>query len=673
DQARAVLIDELTAFTNTGEPLSKASRPSTSFARQFAELTRDVAEEASSLASRIWSDIGGLRDAIYGGDFDLVRLIGRHAGLIGVIGTTFATLMILRLLRRPLSAHMTNLAARDGMLGAAFRLFGLVLVDILVVLLAFGCGYGLALSMFGEPGRVGVDQSLFLNGFLAVELAKAALRGGISPGSASLRFLPIGDRTARFAYRRASMITSIIGYGLLVAAPLAAIEISPAFGRAIAVLVMAAALILTLLGIWKLRSFLAEDAASTDAEADLTGRALAILDRIWPWLASVYALGVFAIAVSRPSAVLPSVIEATARSLLAVVAGAALVMLIGRIIKKGVPLPAGLRSDLPELGRRLDRLVPNFLKGLRLIVLIAVALMVIDAWQLIDVGGWLTSDSGDALLGTAASVAFVLAIAWLIWLAFTSWIEYRLSGSNRHMAGARERTLLSLFGNAATIAVAAIATMLVLSELGINIGPLLAGAGVLGLAIGFGAQKLVQDIITGVFIQFENAINTGDVVTVASITGVVEHLSIRSIGIRDVAGTYHLIPFSTIDSVANFNRGFAYHVADIGIAYKESVREAKEAMTTAFERVRAGDLGEHIRADLEMLGVDALGDSAVVVRARIRTAPGQQWAVGRAYNELVKEVFDERGIDIPFPHMTICLDTDKEGKTQLDGVLPAPT
>jgi small conductance mechanosensitive channel len=178
----------------------------------------------------------------------------------------------------------------------------------------------------------------------------------------------------------------------------------------------------------------------------------------------------------------------------------------------------------------------------------------------------------------------------------------------------------------------------------------------------------VQDIITGVFIQFENAINTGDVVTVASVTGTVERLSVRSVGLRDLAGTYHLIPFSAVDTVANFNRGFAYHVAEIGIAYKESVGDAKAAMAEAFKRLQAGELGAGIVGDLEMQGVTALGDSSVVVRARVKTLPGRQWAIGRAYNELLKDVFDEHGIEIPFPHMTMFWGTDKAGKTQLAGV-----
>lgn len=680
DKARAELIAKLNALTANEAPGSEAEPAPISFVRQAAGLSRKIGEEAVSLVNRVWQDVQGLGELV-GSGIDPGHLISTHLELISVIAATFAVLMILRLLLRPLFNRITAQASRSGALSSALWLLATVLIDAVAALVAFACGYGLALGVFGEPGRISVGQSLFLNGFLAVELLKAACRGVISPGSAALRFLPINDRTAGFAYGRSSTIVSIIGYAVLVAAPITAIGISSTSGRALTVLAMIVALILTLLGIWRLRTLLVEQTATDNRDAtgspdvtggrgdDLTGRALTMLDHIWPWLASLYAICVFAVAVSRPAEVLPFVLGATVRSMLAIAAGVGLVILIGRSIEKGVPLPSSLRSNRPQLGRRLDHLVPMLLKTLRLIVLVTVTLTVIDAWGILDVGGWLSSSSGEAFTGVAGSVTLVVLLAYLIWLASMSWIEYRLSDHRGHLAGAREKTLLSLFANAITIALVAITAMLVLSELGIEIGPLLAGAGVVGLAIGFGAQKLVQDIITGVFIQFENAINTGDVVTVAGTTGVVERLSVRSIGIRDIAGTYHLIPFSAVDQVSNFNRGFAYHVADIGIAYKENVSDAKEAMQAAFERLKDGDLADHLLGDLEILGVNALGDSAVVVRGRIRTAPGQQWAVGRAYNERVKEVFDERGIDIPFPHMTLYFGTDKDGRTQLDGRL----
>ncbi len=668
EQARAALVDKLNALAGESEAPAETAK-TTSIARQVAVVTQTAAEDVSSLFGRIWQDVLGIRDLIGSGDLDLGKAIEASQGLIGVIASTFLVLLVLRMLLRPLFGRMAVQASKNGLVGSVLWLVASIVIDAVSVLIAYGCGYGIALGVFGEAGRIGVDQSLFLNAFLLVELVKTALRGGIAPRFAALRFLPIEDRTAGFAYGRSAAIASIVGYGALVAAPLANAGISNAFGRAITVIALIIALVLALHGIWKLKRLLAEEAVAHGDEDDITGRALALLDRIWPWLASLYVIGVFVIAISRPAAVLPYVLGATARSALAIVVGVGLTVLIGRSIRKGVPLPSSLRSSMPQLKGRLDRVVPTLLKVIRLIVLIAVVLTVVDAWGIVDVGGWLTSEGGESMVGAFASVALVILLAYLVWLAAMSWIEYRLSGNGSHVASARARTLLSLFGNAITIALAVLAVMLVLSELGIDIGPLLAGAGVVGLAVGFGAQKLVQDIITGVFIQFENAINTGDVVTVAGTTGTVERLSVRSIGIRDVSGTYHLIPFSAVDQVSNFNRGFAYHVADIGIAYKESVPEAKEAMQAAFDRLKATELADDLRDDLELLGVQALGDSAVVVRGRIKTAPGRQWAIGRAYNELVKEVFDERGIDIPFPHMTVYMGTDKDGHTQLAGLL----
>ena len=179
--------------------------------------------------------------------------------------------------------------------------------------------------------------------------------------------------------------------------------------------------------------------------------------------------------------------------------------------------------------------------------------------------------------------------------------------------------------------------------------------GVLGLAIGFGAQKLVQDIITGIFIQLENAINEGDVVTVAGLTGSVEKLTIRSVGLRDVAGTYHLIPFSSVDTVGNFMRRFAYHVEVVGVDYASDLEIVKTAMHSAFDRLKEGPLGREIIAPLEWHGVVGLSDSSVNLRARIKTRPGQQWAVGRAYTEQVKYALDEAGVSIPFPHRELKL------------------
>ena len=173
----------------------------------------------------------------------------------------------------------------------------------------------------------------------------------------------------------------------------------------------------------------------------------------------------------------------------------------------------------------------------------------------------------------------------------------------------------------------------------------------------------MQDIITGVFIQLENAINSGDVVSAGGVTGTAEKLTIRSLGIRDLSGTYHLIPFSSVDTVANYMREFAYHVGEYGVAYREDIDEVIVRLREAYaELIADPDQKANILAELEVHGVTALADSSVNIRVRIKTLPGAQWGVGRAYNRLVKYHLDAAGIEIPFPHLTMYFGEDKQGK-----------
>jgi small-conductance mechanosensitive channel len=332
-------------------------------------------------------------------------------------------------------------------------------------------------------------------------------------------------------------------------------------------------------------------------------------------------------------------------------------------MRHGVVLPAKVTERFPALEMRLNTFVPQALFVLRLIVVLAVSVYALQVIGMIDYSTWAAGGGSEVIL-QVATVLIILLVAFILWLILSSWVEYRLNPAFGRPATARETTLLTLLRNATTIAILVITLMVALSELGLNIAPLLASAGVLGLAIGFGAQKMVQDIITGVFIQFENAINVGDVVTTGGITGAVEKLTVRSVSLRDLNGVYHIIPFSSVDMVSNFTREFSYHVADMGIAYRENIDEARDAMFEGFEELKADpDEGANIIGDFEWFGVESLGDSAVVMRARIKTLPGKQWGVGRAYNGIMKKIFDARGIEIPFPHQTVYFGENKDGST----------
>ena len=192
--------------------------------------------------------------------------------------------------------------------------------------------------------------------------------------------------------------------------------------------------------------------------------------------------------------------------------------------------------------------------------------------------------------------------------------------------------------------------MLVLGELGVSLAPILGAAGVVGLAIGFGAQSLVKDYFTGFFILFEDQIRTGDVVTIAKISGAVEDITLRHVRLRDYDGNVHFIPNSLITTVTNMSRGFAHAVMDVGVAYRENVDEVMAEMHEVGRAMRADPaFRKLIVDDLEMAGVERLDQSAVVIRCRIKVAPLQQRTVRREYLRRVKSAFDAHGIEIPYP------------------------
>jgi len=186
------------------------------------------------------------------------------------------------------------------------------------------------------------------------------------------------------------------------------------------------------------------------------------------------------------------------------------------------------------------------------------------------------------------------------------------------------------------------------------VAPILGAAGVVGLAVGFGAQSLVKDYFTGFFILLENQIRQGDVVKLGDHAGLVEEVTLRYVQLRDYDGNVHFVPNGTISTVVNMSRGYAQAVVDIGIGYGEDVDRVIEVMREVGAEMRADPVhASRILDSLDVAGVDKWGDSAVIIRARFRVAPLEQWNVKRDYLRRLKRAFDERGIEIPFPQRTL--------------------
>ena len=226
----------------------------------------------------------------------------------------------------------------------------------------------------------------------------------------------------------------------------------------------------------------------------------------------------------------------------------------------------------------------------------------------------------------------------------------------------RIETLGQVFHYVASVVIVVVAGMLLLGELGISIGPLLATAGVVGMAIGFGAQHLIRDYFTGFFILLENQIRQGDVVEVAGKGGLVEEVTLRYIKLRDYEGNVHFIPNGAISTVTNMSRGFAFSVIDVGVAYRENIDEVIEIMKQVGTELRQDTaFASKILEDIEMAGVDKLDDSAVVIRCRFKVPPLEQWGVRREYLKRLKQAFDAKGIEIPYPHITVYPGQAKDG------------
>ncbi|MCE5250423.1 mechanosensitive ion channel family protein [bacterium] len=227
----------------------------------------------------------------------------------------------------------------------------------------------------------------------------------------------------------------------------------------------------------------------------------------------------------------------------------------------------------------------------------------------------------------------------------------------------RADTLRSIIRYMLTIGIAVIAAVTIMDELNIKIGPILAAAGVVGLAVGFGAQTLVQDVIGGFFILLEDEIRVGDVVQIAGKSGLVERINLRMTVLRDLSGNVHYIRNGQIDVVTNMTKEYSHYVFDIGVSYHEDVDKVMDVIKQVDEELRNDPLfRDDILEPIEILGLDQFAESALIIKARTKTKPIKQWGVARAFNRLLKKKFDERGIEIPFPQITLTMGADKEGQ-----------
>ncbi|NKB19134.1 MAG: mechanosensitive ion channel [Alphaproteobacteria bacterium] len=547
----------------------------------------------------------------------------------------------------------------DGLWVQVSALLARTALDI-VPIIGFVAG-SYAVLLLVDPGAVSQEVIIALiMANVIVRLIMALARMILAPVAGSLRLLPIKDVDANYMFIWARRLTdvSVYGYALVQISQLLGL---PAEGADTFLKIMGlfVALLLVVF-ILQNRNLVANWLRGTEKDSDSTAPFRSKIADIWHVPALIYVVALYAVWALAVEDGFGKLLQATVLTIIILIAARLIQLAINRTSRRLFSLKPEVKQRYPSLEARANRYQPILEKTTSIVVNIVATFTILEAWGL-DAFDWLKTPFGQRVSGSLITIALLLIIAIIIWEMTSAVVERYLSRGDGDVS-ARTRTLLPLLRTAVLVILVTIVVMVTLSELGLNIGPLLAGAGVIGLAIGFGAQTLVKDIITGLFILVEDHISVGDVVKVGSHAGTVEKITLRTIQLRDLGGTVHVVPFSSVTTLENMTKDFSRYVFTVGVAYREDTDHVVDVLRELGDELLQDERYKpFILQPLEILGVDSFGDNAVNIKARITTVPVKQWAVGREFNRRMKQRFDELGIEIPFPHRTIYFGEDLSG------------
>lgn len=541
-------------------------------------------------------------------------------------------------------------------------------IDIVPITVFAAVAY-LSLPVLAMRGDMRDAALMLMTAYVGARSIIVLAHAAFVPGAAGIRLLPLDDETAQYLYIWARRLINVAVYGYVAAVAARMLGLPPGgynFALKILGLVVATMLIILIL---QNRQGVGAWIRARGPNGRLTSRLRVLRTRIadvWHILALLYVVVIYGVWALDVRGGFDYVLRASLLTVLILVIAAVVAGIAKRIVDRAFSVSHELRTQFPQLEARVNRYLPVLSNVLRGTVAVLTLLALMQAWG-INTLAWLASEWGGRMLSGLVSITAVVTVALIVWELTTSSIERYLNqidgNGQRVERSARARTLLPLLRNVVMVVLLVMVVLIVMSELGINIAPLLAGAGVVGLAIGFGSQKLVQDLITGAFILFEDTISVGDVVQLGEYSGLVEAISIRTIRLRDFSGSVYTIPFSTVATVVNMTKEFSFYAMDVRVAYREETDRVVGVLGEIGAELQADpEYGVHILEPLEVVGVDRFDVSSVIIKARIKTAPIKQWMVGREFNRRMKKRFDELGIEIPFPHTTVYFGDDKSGR-----------
>ncbi len=541
-----------------------------------------------------------------------------------------------------------------GALSALRRLpflFGRLLLDVVPIALFAVVGNVLMGTALGEPAITRLAIVAVVQAYAVCRLILAVVAMLVSPASPRLRLLQVTDWAAEFMTRwsRRVVIIGIVAYGIT--------EVGLLFGMyrtAYEALLKLFALVLHICFVVAVLEAREPVARRIHARHGATGPwavALNRLSEIWHLIAIFYIVALWLVwavelrngYVRLLNFFLLTVIVVIASRLVAIV-------LLGGLDRLRIGPAVAKRH--PGLEARMNAYYPILRSVLMGAIALATMVTLLEVWGFAVVGWFQSTGLGGRALSAVTLIGVTVVLAVLVWEGANAGIELhlaKLAQSAQLARAGRLRTLLPMLRTVLLVTIVMVVGLMSLSELGVNIAPLLAGAGVVGIAVGFGSQKLVQDLITGLFLLLENAMQVGDVVTLGGLSGTVEALSIRTIRLRALDGSVHIIPFSAVTTVTNQTRDYGYAVLDISIGLNEEPQQIIDILKKVADEMRTDGKWQNILLEpLDIMGVEKFIDTAWVMRARIKTQPASRWAVGRELNRRIKVRFDELAIESPF-------------------------
>ncbi|HEY7690426.1 MAG TPA: mechanosensitive ion channel domain-containing protein, partial [Dongiaceae bacterium] len=530
-----------------------------------------------------------------------------------------------------------------------------LIVDLIPIVAFVIVSYGIMPAL--SPSRDARLVALaIINANWIARLIVAVARAVLTPRAPGLRLLQISDETANYLLIWVRRISAIAVYGYVIAEAGQLLGLPPAL---YAFLLRAVGLIVAaMLAVFILQN---RNAVASWLKGRSEGTTFARLRHrfadIWHFLAIIYVLAVYGVWALDISGGFRFLFRATLVTLLVLFVVRLITTGISSLVNRGFALSGDLKARFPGLEYRANRYLPLLKRILFTVIYVFAGLSLLEVWGL-GAYGWLASDFGQRLTRSLITIGFILLGALLATEIVNGIVERFLQRRQRDAddpgRGQRLRTLLPLIRNAFRIVLVVMVTLIVLSELGINIAPLLAGAGVVGLAVGFGAQTMVKDVITGIFILAEDTMAVGDVVDIDTRIGVVEAMTIRSIRLRDGAGAVHTIPFSSVTTVKNMTKDYANAVFDVGVGYDADIEKVSQVLRGIGDEMRKDPkFARDILEPMTVVGITKFQENGMVIQAHMKTRPLRQWDIRNEVHLRLRRAFAEQGIEFAVPQRHI--------------------